>query len=115
MDELPDLRSDADVDALMARIHARIAPVSQSAAQAPSAVGENPPGALDALVAAQETLAATMARALQVVAESLEELEVQPAQSPVPPVPTGARPAPSRRAPQPRAARTAKTRNGARP
>ena len=75
-DELPDLRSDADVDALMARIQARLAPpVPANPPAAPPRGGDAPDvDALTAYVAAQEQLAATMTRALQAIAESLEEL-----------------------------------------
>jgi hypothetical protein len=72
MDELPDLRSDADVDALMARLRARVAPPVPSS---PSPAAEQEaPGSSDDLAAAQEGLVATMIRAMQTIADALDDL-----------------------------------------
>ena len=94
MDTLPELRSDADVDALMARIHARLAqaatPGSTSSTPASAVPGS---GALASYVAAQEHLAATVLRALRMVAESLEELEADSVKSSPPRAPRLPRPA----------------------
>ena len=73
MDELPDLRSDADVDALMARLRARVAP-SIPSPSSPAAVQETT-GSSDDLAAAQEGLVATMIRAMQTIADALDDLE----------------------------------------
>ena len=78
MDDLPDLQSDADVDALMGRLRAKLAPVSLApVSSAPAASAPPMPattGAFGDLVAAQEALAVTMVRAMDVMAEALEEL-----------------------------------------
>ena len=84
MDELPDLRSDADVDALMARIQARIAPASFQPAPSGSSRAVDTPShdSFAAYAAAQEGFASAVLRALQVVAESLDELGLETAASP---------------------------------
>jgi hypothetical protein len=76
MDVLPDLQSDADVDALMARLAARLAGSGPQPAAPPAAAGPAPSSgdALVDLASAQELLAATIVRAMQVIAESLEEI-----------------------------------------
>lgn len=99
MDELPDLRSDADVDALMARIQARIAPAATQPAasgssRSASAAADSP---FAAFVAAQEGFTSAMLRALQLVAESLEELELAR--------PNASRPRTARRVTTPRKAK----------
>src|SRR5688500_5615773 len=68
MDDLPDLQSDADVDALMGRLRAKLAPVSLApVSSAPSAGAPPMPattGAFGELVAAQEALVVTIVRAM---------------------------------------------------
>jgi hypothetical protein len=71
--ELPDLQTDADVDALMARLRARIEPEPP----APTAETGEPRSfadTFDDLVAAHEGLASSMVRAMEVIVETLEEI-----------------------------------------
>ena len=75
MDELPDLRSDADVDALMARLRARMSP-PPSRGTAANAGAAASPDASD-LVALHEGLASTLVRAMTVMVDALEELAAQ--------------------------------------
>ena len=76
MDELPELHSDADVDALMARLRTRIAPPQAAAVPAePSMRQATSDDAVRDLVAAQDTFAATVVRAMQVMVELFEDLE----------------------------------------
>lgn len=89
MDELPELRSDEDVDALMARLRSKLPAPSAPAHQAP----EDPPlagNALSQYLAAQAEATATMRRAIQVLAEAIEELHTDTA-------PHDERPKPRRR------------------
>jgi hypothetical protein len=78
MDELPDLRSDADVDALMARLRARLAPppppdpAGVVDTRARVAAGEH----VADLVAVQEAFADTVVRAMTTMVEALEELTI---------------------------------------
>jgi hypothetical protein len=81
MDELPDLRSDEDVDALMARLRARITPPAPSNPQiGMSHTGAPPSGATSPALAeflgAQGEATETMARALRVLAEAIEDLAI---------------------------------------
>ena len=88
MDELPELHSDADVDALMARLRARVAPPQAAAVPAePSTRQATSDDAVRDLVAAQDTFAATVVRAMQVMVEVFEDLEpaAQPTGSPTRP------------------------------
>lgn len=74
MDELPDLQSDADVDALMARLRARIdsgPPARPAFEVAPSA---SPGDGLGDLLAAQDVFAAAVVRAMALIADTLEEV-----------------------------------------
>jgi hypothetical protein len=75
MDELPDLQSDADVDALMARLRARIDvhTVTSSGAARGQPAGEQPNGLGD-LLAAQDTFAAAVVRAMELMVATLEEV-----------------------------------------
>ena len=74
MDQLPDLQSDAEVDALMARLRAKIAPAPFAAPdQLPTAAASDDP--LRDLLAAQESFASSVVRAMQVMVETLEEFE----------------------------------------
>jgi len=107
MYELPDLTSDADVDALMARLRARLEPPPQAA----SLDGSVPRGssqAFDDFVAAQEGLAASIVRAMEMIVGTLEELgpESQPAVAAVPARPRRKIVAPRRPAPAARRRRT---------
>jgi hypothetical protein len=74
MDELPELTNDADVDALMARVRARVQPPSQPGSQqtTPAALSGS---ALAEFLAAQQEFAAAMVRAMTVIADTFEELQ----------------------------------------
>jgi hypothetical protein len=78
MDELPDLRSDADVDALMARLRARIAPPpsSDTAAAVDARPRVTDGDGVGDLVAVQEAFADTVVRAMTVMVEALEEFAI---------------------------------------
>jgi hypothetical protein len=76
MDHLPELQSDADVDALMARLRARIdaGPPTRPVAAAPpapavAALADD----LHTLLVAQEAFASTVVRAMTLVVETIEE------------------------------------------
>ena len=74
MDQLPDLQSDADVDALMARVRAKLvvpAPAAASALAAPERAGN----ALRDFLAVQEEYASAMIHALDVIGAALEDLD----------------------------------------
>src|SRR5262245_10207416 len=76
MDELPELRSDEEVDALLARLRAKIAPPAPHA----SPTSETPATSSHALtdfLAAHGDATATMVRALQVLAEAVDELAAE--------------------------------------
>ena len=91
MDQLPDLQSDADVDALMARIRARLAtPASSSQAPAPERSGH----ALRDFLAAQEDYASAMYSTLRLLADTLEELDGATPRAPAPPTRAGTPAAP---------------------
>jgi hypothetical protein len=73
MDDLPDLSSDADVDALMARLRSKL-----PAASPPSPRSDAPPAPTeesDDCVALEAELASLIARAMQVVSDTLDDLE----------------------------------------
>jgi hypothetical protein len=76
MDELPELRSDADVDALMARLRTKVAPAP---APLPSVEPPVKPAVSDDavrdLAAPQDGFAAAVVRAMLIMAETLEEFE----------------------------------------
>jgi hypothetical protein len=76
VDELPELRSDEDVDALMARLRAKLATTSPPRPESPAASAP-PDTALGALLAAHGGLASTLARAIVVLAETLDELQAE--------------------------------------
>lgn len=78
MDELPDLQSDADVDALMARLRARIdsGPPARPAIEAatpPVSLGDG----IGELLAAQDAFAAATVRAMSLIADTLEEVAAE--------------------------------------
>jgi hypothetical protein len=73
MDQLPDLQSDADVDALMARVRAKLAVAAPSTPSA-TATSERSGNALRDFLAVQEEYAATMIHALEVIGAALEDL-----------------------------------------
>lgn len=75
MDELPDLRSDVDVDALMARIRARITPPPPRTV-APAAGAAGTVDGTSDLVALQEAFASTVVRAMAVIVDALEEFAI---------------------------------------
>lgn len=107
MDELPDLTSDADVDALMARLRARLEPPPQASSLDEAAPRESAQ-AFDELVAAHEGLAASMVRAMEMIVGTLEELglESQPAVAAAPARPRRKTVAPRRPAAPARRRRT---------
>jgi hypothetical protein len=74
MDQLPDLQSDADVDALMARIRAKLVVAAPSV---PSAIptSEASGNALRDFLAVQEEYASTMTHALEVIGAALDDLD----------------------------------------
>lgn len=81
MDELPELRSDEDVDALMARLRARITPPAASTADIRTSHAGSPPPAvaspaLTEFLTAQSEATATMLRALRVLADAIDDLAV---------------------------------------
>jgi hypothetical protein len=72
MDQLPDLRSDADVDALMARVRAQL--VVAAPAPTPAApASERSGNALRDFLTVQAEYASAMCHALEVMARTLEE------------------------------------------
>jgi len=73
MDDLPELKSDADVDALMARLRAKVVAASPPPARsdAPAREQANDDDAIE------KELAAVIARVLQVMADSLDDLEAE--------------------------------------
>ena len=74
MDELPELRSDEEVDALLARLRAKVAPPTTH--RAPTQIVSDSSGhALTELLSAQAEATKAIVRALQVLAEAVEELE----------------------------------------
>ena len=82
MDELPELRTDQEVDALLARLRAKIAPAALPAS--PTHVPSEPSShALTDFFAAQQEATDTMVRALQVLAEAIDELDVDGPQAQV--------------------------------
>jgi hypothetical protein len=87
MDELPDLQTDADVDALMGRLRARVAPPVAAMPIVRKEAGEAPPppatGGLAELLSAQETLTGVMMRAMTAIAEALDELHAGDGGAPV--------------------------------
>ena len=74
MDQLPDLQSDADVDALMARVRARLV-VAAPAAPSAVATSERSGNALCDFLAVQEEYASTMIHALEVIGAALEDFD----------------------------------------
>ena len=74
MDQLPDLQSDADVDALMARLRAKLARPESTAPATAAASTERSGNALRDFLAVQEEYAAATCHALQLIAETLEEI-----------------------------------------
>jgi len=74
MDQLPDLQSDADVDALMARVRAKLV---VAAPPAPPAIpiSERTGDALRDFLAAQEEYASVMTHALEVIGAALEDFD----------------------------------------
>jgi len=74
MDQLPDLQSDADVDALMARLRTKLARPASPAPATAAASTERSGNALRDFLAVQEEYAAATCHALQLIAETLEEI-----------------------------------------
>ena len=74
MDQLPDLQSDADVDALMARVRAKLV-VAAPAAGPAAATSERSGNALRDFLAVQEEYASAMIHALDVIGAALEDFD----------------------------------------
>jgi hypothetical protein len=74
MDQLPDLQSDADVDALMARVRAKLVVAAPSAAPAVP-MSERTGNALRDFLAVQEEYASVMLHALEVIGAALDDLD----------------------------------------
>ena len=74
MDQLPDLQSDADVDALMARVRAKLVVAAPAAAPA-VATSERSGNALRDFLAVQEEYASAMIHALDVIGAALEDFD----------------------------------------
>jgi len=72
MDQLPDLQSDADVDALMARVRAKLVVAAPPAAVPPS---ERSGNALRDFLAVQEEYASAMIHALEAIGAALEDFD----------------------------------------
>jgi hypothetical protein len=86
MDELPELQSDEEVDALLARLRATIAPpVPHAHAHTPS---DSATDALSDFLSVQGEATTTIARALKLLAEDVDELV---AEGPRPQDPEGPR------------------------
>ena len=77
MDELPELRSDEDVDALMARLRAKLGPGVTLASESPpsSEPSSDPWGDF---LNAQGQFTATMLHAVQVLTDAVDELQEVP-------------------------------------
>ena len=90
MDELPELRSDEDVDALLARLRAKIAPSvsSNTDISAAEASPDQAPDALTDFIAAHGDATAAMVRALKVLADAIDDLAVDEARASTPAKPT---------------------------
>jgi hypothetical protein len=74
VDELPELRSDQDVDALMARLRAKLGTNGSPAAE-PQPASEPSSNPWSDFLAAQGEFTATMLRAVQVLADAVDELQ----------------------------------------
>jgi hypothetical protein len=74
MDQLPDLQSDADVDALMARVRAKLVVPTPAGAPA-AATSERSGNALRDFLAVQEEYASAMMHALDVIGAALEDFD----------------------------------------
>jgi hypothetical protein len=74
MDQLPDLQSDADVDALMARVRAKLV-VAGPAAAPGSATSERSGNALRDFLAVQEEYASAVIHALDVIGAALDDFD----------------------------------------
>ena len=76
MDKLPELRTDADVDSLMARLQAKLGPL-------PGAAGEITPPlpssgvTLRDLFGLQQELVSVVTRAMQLIVDTLEDLDAE--------------------------------------
>ncbi len=102
MDELPDLRSDEDVDALMAKLRAKLGPQVTRASEYPST--SDPTGdPWSDFLAAQGEFTTTMLQAVRALTEAVDELQD------VPPAPAATASA-SRRAGRATKSRTARKR-----
>src|SRR5262245_36964707 len=76
MDDLPELKSDADVDALMARLRAKVAATSSPSTRVDASTQASTQATHDDDAIEQE-LASVIARAMNVMADSLDDLEAE--------------------------------------
>jgi hypothetical protein len=74
MDELPELQSDEEVDALLARLRATIAP---PAPRAHTHTAERATDALSDFLSVQGEATTTIARALKLLAEEVEDVALE--------------------------------------
>jgi hypothetical protein len=75
MDQLPDLQSDADVDALMARLRAKLVAPPPPGPIAAASSSERSGNALRDFLVVQEEYSTAMCHALEVIAAALEEFQ----------------------------------------
>ncbi len=105
MDELPDLQTDADVDALMGRLRARLlplpapspTPIRRDAAARSEAAVTADEGVMAQLVAAQEGLATAVLRTLAAIADTRAARDADAAAPAATPAPAPAGRVPGRR------------------
>jgi len=76
MDDLPELKSDADVDALMTRLRAKVAATSSPSTRDDASTRASTQATHDDDAIEQE-LASVIARAMNVMADSLGDLEAE--------------------------------------
>ena len=74
MDKLPELRSDADVDSLMARLQAKLGP-SPSATREITPPSASPDVTLRDLFSLQQELVSVVTRAMQLLVDTLDDLD----------------------------------------
>jgi hypothetical protein len=78
MDELPELQSDEEVDALLARLRATIAPPAPRAHT--HTASERATDALSDFLSVQGEATTTIARALKLLAEEVEDVALEAGQ-----------------------------------
>jgi hypothetical protein len=73
MDELPELRSDTDVDAMMSRLRAKLGPASAAAGDTATPLPADV--SIGDLVALQQQLVSLVTRAMQLIVDTLDDLD----------------------------------------